>query len=51
MNKQWGDGLFMKWHLDVVKVTNHFFVDNAGAGFLVDGYGIGYLQKADFCAF
>ena len=51
VDKEWGDGLFMKWHLDGVKVTNNLFVDNAGAGFLVDGYAIDYLQKADFCAF
>ena len=51
VDKEWGDGLFMKWHLDGVKVANNLFVDNAGAGFLVDGYGIDYLQKADFCAF
>jgi hypothetical protein len=51
VNKEWGDGLFMKWHLDGVKVRNNLFVNNAGAGFLVDGYGIGRLQKADFCAF
>ena len=43
--------MFMKWHLDGVKVTDNLFVNNAGAGFLVDGYGIGYLQKASFCAF
>lgn len=51
VNKEWGDGLFMKWHLDDVKVMNNLFVSNAGAGYLVDGYGIGYLQKARFCAF
>jgi len=51
VDKEWGDGLFMKWHLDGVKVTNNLFVKNAGAGFLVDGYGISYLQKASFCAF
>jgi len=51
VDKEWGDGLFMKWHLDGVRVTNNLFVDNAGAGFLVDGYAIDYLQKADFCAF
>ncbi|MBM82051.1 MAG: hypothetical protein CMJ78_15885 [Planctomycetaceae bacterium] len=51
VDKQWGDGLSMKWHLDGVKVRNNLFVKNAGAGFLVDGYGIGYLQKADYCAF
>ena len=51
VDKEWGDGLFMKWHLDSVKVRNNLFVNNAGAGFLVDGYGIGYLQKAEFCAF
>ena len=51
VDKEWGDGLFMKWHLDGVKVTNNLFVDNAGAGFLVDGYAIDYLQKAYFCAF
>ena len=32
-------------------MTNNLFVDNAGAGFLVDGYAIDYLQKAHFCAF
>ena len=51
VDKEWGDGLFMKWHLDGVKVTNNLFVDNAGAGFLVDGYRIDYLQMANFCAF
>ena len=51
VNKKWGDGLFMKWHLDGVTVRNNLFVNNAGAGFLVDGYGIGYLQKALHCAF
>ena|GEM_PF-2338408 len=51
VDKEWGDGLFMKWHLDGVKVTNNLFVGNAGAGFLVDGYAIDYLQKAHFCAF
>ena len=51
VNKKWGDGLFMKWHLDGVKVLNNLFVQNAGAGYLVDGYGIGYKQQAKFCAF
>ena len=51
VDKQWGDGLFMKWHLDSVRVRNSLFVHNAGAGFLVDGYAIDHLQKADFCAF
>jgi len=51
VDKEWGDGLYMKWHLNGVKVINNLFVDNAGAGFMVDGYGIGYLQKADFCTF
>ncbi len=51
VDKKWGDGLFMKWHLDGVKVTNNLFVQNAGAGFLVDGYAIDHLQRANFCAF
>ena len=51
VDKKWGDGLFMKWHLDGVKVINNLFVQNAGAGFLVDGYAIDHLQRASFCAF
>ena len=51
VDKEWGDGLFMKWHLDGVKVINNLFSENAGAGFLVDGYAIDYLQKDHFCAF
>ncbi len=51
VDKKWGDGLFMKWHLDKVRVSNCLFVQNAGAGFLVDGYAIDHLQRAQFCAF
>tara|TARA_B100000029_G_scaffold105060_1_gene95650 strand:+ start:958 stop:2295 length:1338 start_codon:yes stop_codon:yes gene_type:complete len=51
VDKKWGDGLFMKWHLDDVTVKNNLFVHNAGAGFLVDGYAIDHLHKASFCAF
>jgi hypothetical protein len=50
-SEMFGDGIYMKWHLDGVEVKDSLFVDNAQWGFEVDGFGIGYLQDADYSAF
>lgn len=50
-SEMFGDGLYMKWHLDGVEVKDCLFVDNAQWGFEVDGFWIGYLQEADYSAF